>query len=68
MEKMTLTVTGMMCGHCEKAAQNALLALDGVASAVARHEANTVEIEFDPQLVGREQFAAAIEGAGYTVA
>ena len=38
MTTITVNVTGMMCGHCEKAVKTALEAIDGVESAVADHE------------------------------
>ncbi len=32
MEKTTLQVSGMTCGHCENAVKNAIMGVDGVAS------------------------------------
>jgi copper chaperone CopZ len=58
----TLTVTGMSCGHCEQRVEEALGDVEGVTSATADRESETVTVEGDadtPALV------AAVEDAGY---
>ena len=40
----TITIKGMMCGHCEAHVKKALEAIDGVESAVASHEAGTAVV------------------------
>ena len=51
--KKSIEVTGMHCGHCAAAVENALLSLAGVKKAKANHEAN-------------EAVRAAVESAGFT--
>lgn len=40
----TMTIKGMMCGHCEAHVRKALEAIDGVDSAVVSHEAGTAVV------------------------
>lgn len=67
MNTITLTVTGMMCPHCEQHVTKALLALDGVASCTASHKDNSVIITFHSQPTNLEAIQAAITQAGYNV-
>ena len=46
-ELVSLNVNGMKCGGCESTLQEKLRAVDGVISAIASHQNNTVEIEYD---------------------
>ena len=66
MEKKQLTVTGMMCKHCEAHVRSALEALDGVKSASADHKTGTVSLKLSAPV---EEFAIkkAVEEAGYQV-
>jgi len=66
MTHTTLSVTGMSCGGCEQAVEDALNGVDGVSSAAADHESGTVEIEADAG-VSDADLAAAVEDAGYEV-
>jgi len=68
MEKITLRVEGMSCGHCEAAVQNALRKLPGVGQATASHKKKEAVVEFDPALVSGARLAEAITEAGYSVA
>lgn len=61
---MELTVTGMSCGGCEDAVENAVSALDGVTSVTADNESETVVIEGD---VDQTNVTETIEDAGYEV-
>lgn len=67
MEKVTLNVTGMVCGGCANTVKQTLLALEGVAEAEVSHSTATAEIHFDPVLVQLEQLKSAVERAGYKV-
>ena len=69
MTTSTYTVTGMTCGQCVKAVSDELRALDGVTDVrvdlVAGGESRvTVTSE---QALPREQVAAAVDEAGYTI-
>ncbi|MBR6704077.1 MAG: heavy metal translocating P-type ATPase [Lachnospiraceae bacterium] len=64
--KKTLTVEGMMCMHCEARVKKALEAVDGVASAVADHEAGTAVVELTKD-VPNEVLQQAVEAQDYVV-
>lgn len=61
----TFTVTGMTCGHCEKAVTRAVRQLDPQAEVRIDRPANRVEIE---SAQPREALAHAITEEGYGVA
>ena len=63
-EKMKINVNGMMCGHCEAHVKKALEAIEGIESAVASHEENTVTITCSKE-ISEELIKAAVEDAGY---
>lgn len=62
--QQTFTVTGMTCGHCEKAVMQAVRALDPQAQVRIDRAQNRVEIESSQP---REALAAAIAEEGYRV-
>lgn len=61
----TFTVTGMTCGHCEKAVTKAILQADPQAQVAIDRPNNTVKVESSQD---REVIARAIAEEGYTVA
>lgn len=61
----TFTVTGMTCGHCEKAVTQAVKQLDPQAQVQADRSQNRVDVTSTQP---REAIAAAIAEEGYTVA
>jgi len=65
-QKITLSVKGMMCGHCAAHVEGALTAVNGVKRAKVDLAAATVTVTADKD-VKREALAAAIAAAGYTV-
>ncbi|GAD53602.1 mercuric transport protein [Halarchaeum acidiphilum MH1-52-1] len=58
----TYTVTGMSCGHCEQTVEEALNDVEGVESADADNEADTVVVEGEPD---DADVVAAVDEAGY---
>lgn len=66
-EKTTLQVKGMSCGHCVKAVENSVSALNGVATVQVQLDAGTVEIEFNPSEVTIATITETIEDQGYDV-
>lgn len=44
MEKIILSVEGMVCGGCENRVKNALETVDGVKKVEASHKTNTVKV------------------------
>ncbi|RSD26248.1 copper chaperone CopZ [Mesobacillus subterraneus] len=67
MEKTTLNVSGMTCGHCEKAVKNALMGVDGVASVVVSLSEGTAEVEYDASKAEVGKMKTAVEDQGYDV-
>jgi copper chaperone len=61
----TFTVTGMTCGHCEKAVTRAVKQLDPNAEIKIDRPANRVEVLSNQP---RELMAKAIAEEGYAVA
>ena len=64
--KKTLTIEGMMCGHCEATVKKALEAIDGVESAQVSHEAGTAVVELSKD-VDNAVLTKAVEDRDYTV-
>ncbi len=61
----TFEVTGMTCGHCEKAVTRAILQLDPQAEVKIDRSINQVEVQSQQP---REALAKAIAEEGYAVA
>jgi copper chaperone len=59
------TVTGMTCGHCERAVKSAVQQLDPAAEVRIDRSTNRVEVN---SAQPREALAKAIADEGYTVA
>lgn len=59
-------VTGMTCGHCERAVQQAVLAVDAQAQVRIDRAANQVSVT--SAQASHEALAAAIAEEGYSVA
>ena len=62
--QQTFTVTGMTCGHCEKAVAQAIRVLDPQAQIRIDRTQNRVEVESSQP---REALAAVIAEEGYQV-
>ena len=60
----TFTVTGMTCGHCERAVQTAIKTLDPQAEVRIDRAQNRVDVDSSQP---REALAAAIAEEGYQV-
>lgn len=61
----TFTVTGMTCGHCEKAVTRAIKQVDPQAEVKIDRSQNRVEVQSQQ---AREALAQAIAEEGYAVA
>ena len=66
MQRITLAVQGMTCGHCVKAVNTALAKLDGVT--VEHVGIGSATVSFDSAKTSTDQIANAIDDAGYRVA
>ncbi|PWT94778.1 MAG: copper resistance protein CopZ [Bacteroidetes bacterium] len=67
MEKVTLNVQGMTCGHCVKAVEGSVGTLNGVSSVKVDLKAAKVDVEFNPQEVSLDKIKDTIDDQGYDV-
>ena len=65
MEK-TITIEGMMCGHCEASVKKALEALDGVITADVSHEKGTAVVALEKD-ISDDILTKAVEEKDYKV-
>lgn len=65
MDKLTLNVTGMTCGHCQMSVAKALKDVSGVKSAEVNLETNTAVVEYKSGKTTTVEMIKAIEEAGY---
>ena len=65
MQTQTFQVQGMTCGHCERAVTQAIQQVDPAATVQIDRASGQVQVQ---SATPREQLAAAIAEAGYTVA
>jgi copper chaperone len=63
MTPLTLSITGMSCGHCLNAVNQALGKLPGVK--LGSVQMGRATLEFDPATVTPEKIAGAVSEAGY---
>ena len=66
MKTKTISITGMMCTHCEATVQKALEAVPGVQSAQVSHEAGRAVVQC-AEAVSDEALRKAVEDKDYTV-
>jgi len=65
MTKATLNITGMKCGGCEKAVQEAVDAVPGVISSKASAKDGVLEVEFDETKTGLDGIKQVVKAKGY---
>ncbi|HEX6593402.1 MAG TPA: copper chaperone CopZ [Bacillota bacterium] len=65
--KTTINVTGMTCGHCEKAVKGALESLNGITDVTVHLDDGKVDVTYDDSKVTVEKMNEAIEDQGYDV-
>ena len=62
----TISIEGMMCGHCEATVKKALEALNGVENAEVSHTAGTAVVTLDAD-VSDDALRKAVEDQDYKV-
>ncbi|MFO1443812.1 copper chaperone CopZ [Bacillus sp. Bva_UNVM-123] len=67
MEKATLKVAGMSCGHCVKAVEGSVGELRGVASVQVHLNNGTVDVEYNASEVSLDKIKETIDDQGYDV-
>ena len=65
MDKLSISVKGMSCAHCEARVNTAVEALPGVKSCKASAKKGEVTFKFDPAVTGPDAVKVAIREAGY---
>jgi copper chaperone len=65
MDRVSLKIEGMSCGHCVRAVREALDTLDGVE--VETVEVGSASVRYDPAHADAARIARAVEEAGYPV-
>ena len=66
MAKLTLKVSGMTCGHCQKRVETALTQVPGVFAAVVDLQDANAEVDYDDDTATIEELTAAVAKAGYS--
>jgi len=68
MGKLTLKITGMTCGHCQKTVEQALAKVSGVYGAVVDLQNATAEVDYDDDTATLDELTEAVAKAGYAAA
>jgi copper chaperone len=66
MDRITMKIDGMSCGHCVSQVAKALTGIEGVQ--VEQVQVGSATVAFDPAAASEERIAQAIEDEGYAVA
>ena len=64
LTELHLKITGMTCGHCERAVMNEIKSLDGIASVHVNHQNGTGIVVFNDAMVSVSQILAAVKETG----
>ncbi|WP_221568346.1 copper chaperone CopZ [Alkalihalobacillus sp. TS-13] len=67
MEKTTLNVQGMSCGHCIQSIEGSVGELTGVTAVNVNLDSGTVRVEFNPNEVPLDKIKETIDDQGYDV-
>ena len=66
MERITLKIDGMTCGHCVGAVTKALKSMDGVN--LEQVSVGSATVAYDPAVTSEARITEAVEDQGYAVA
>ena len=66
-QKVSLPVQGMTCASCVLRVEKSLKKVPGVVNATVNLATERATVEFDPQQTGLQDFARAVESAGYAL-
>ena len=67
MQKESIRVEGMSCGHCKITVENAAGSLPGVDAAKVNLKKGTLTVKFDSAAVTMEDIKEVVTEAGYSV-
>jgi copper chaperone len=65
MDRITMKIDGMSCGHCVSSVDKALKKIDGVK--VENVGIGTATVSYDPSAVSEQRIAEAVADEGYSV-
>lgn len=65
MDRITMKIDGMTCGHCVSQVTKALKGLEGVE--VEQVNVGAATVAYNPDSVSEERIAQAVEDQGYAV-
>ena len=65
IERKTFPVTGMMCTGCSASVEKILKNTEGVNEANVNFAANTVLVDYDTDIISKEELKNSLEEAGY---
>ena len=65
MDRMTMKIEGMTCGHCVSEVIKALKSLEGVE--IQQVAVGTATVAYDPTTASEDRIARAVEDQGYAV-
>jgi|SRR5581483_4773093 len=65
LQRVAIPVEGMSCATCEVAVHNALMRVDGVASARVSVATKDATVDYDPEKTNPDQLVTAINSTGY---
>jgi copper chaperone len=63
VEKLSLSINGMSCGHCVARVTKALSGLDGVS--VEHVEVGSARLSYDPSKVTTDRITRAVDDIGF---
>ena len=61
---ITIKVSGMTCGHCEKSVKSAISELDGVTEVIVSLSSGNVQVTFDDSKISESQIKSAVNETG----
>ncbi|OAS82730.1 MULTISPECIES: copper chaperone CopZ [Metabacillus] len=67
MEKVTLTVSGMSCGHCVNAIEGNVGKLNGVSNVKVHLSEGKVDVAFDSAVISLAAIKETIDDQGYEI-
>ncbi|WP_338786087.1 copper chaperone CopZ [Metabacillus sp. FJAT-53654] len=67
MEKVTLTVSGMSCGHCVNAIEGNVGKLNGVSDVKVHLSEGKVDVAFDSAVISLAAIKETIDDQGYEI-
>lgn len=68
LDKETITVEGMTCGHCKSSVEKAVRGLPGVMAAEVDLAAKTLKVEFDHHKSSLADIKQTVQDIGFDVA